>query len=49
MKRLKTLLKKSVKFHFDDVFQEMEAEDEKNFDLALANEPILENIKVKEA
>jgi len=30
---LKTLIKKAVKYHFEDIFNEMETEDEKNFDL----------------
>lgn len=29
----KTVIKKAVKFHFDDIYQEMEEEDNKNYDL----------------
>lgn len=36
---LKTIIKKAVKLHFDDVFKEMEDEDNKNYDLEKANEP----------
>lgn len=36
---LKTIIKKAVKLHFDDVFKEMEEEDNKNYDLEKANEP----------
>lgn len=30
---MKTVFKKAVKFHYDDIFEEMEKEDEKNYDL----------------
>ena len=36
---LKTVIKKAVKLHFDDVFKEMEEEDNKNYDLGKVNEP----------
>lgn len=36
---LKTIIKKAVKLHFDDVFKEMEEEDNKNYDLEKVNEP----------
>ena len=36
---LKTVIKKAVKLHFDDVFKEMEDEDNKNYDLDKATEP----------
>lgn len=36
---LKTVIKKAVKLHFDDVFKEMEEEDNKNYDLEKVAEP----------
>lgn len=35
----KTIIKKAVKFHFDDVYSEMEEEDNKNYDLDKALPP----------
>ncbi len=35
----KTIIKKAVKFHFDDVYSEMEEEDNKNYDLEKAEIP----------
>jgi hypothetical protein len=32
---LKTVIKKAVKFHFDDIYTVMEEEDNKNYDLDL--------------
>lgn len=34
---MKTVFKKAVKFHYDDIFEEMEKEDEKNYDLEKLN------------
>lgn len=36
---LKTVIKKAVKFHFDDIYTQMEEEDNKNYDLDLIDEP----------
>jgi hypothetical protein len=39
---LKTVIKKAVKFHFDDIYTEMEEEDNKNYDLDLIEDkPVL--------
>lgn len=37
----KTIIKKAIKFHFDDIYQEMEEEDNKNYDLDTQEEPEL--------
>lgn len=36
---MKTVIKKAVKLHFDDIFAEMEDEDNKNYDLEKTQEP----------
>lgn len=39
---LKTVIKKAVKFHFDDIYTDMEEEDNKNYDLDLIEDkPVL--------
>lgn len=37
----KTVIKKAVKFHFDDIYAEMEEEDNKNYDLEAVDRPEL--------